>query len=197
MLGFSRELAAIGQAGITYSKDPHDRERFERLREMAGELLGLNGGMPDFRWPEEDGYDTPKVDVRAVVFHGDKVLLVKEVSSGAWTVPGGWADVNITPAGNAEKECFEESGFIVKATRLISIIDKEHAGYLRNANSIYKIFFLCEIIGGEARTSIESSGVGFFGLDELPELDADRIRETDLREAWERHLDPELPAGFN
>ncbi len=197
LLQFSRELAAIGQAGITYSRDPYDRERFVRLREMAGELLNLQDGLPDFTWPDENGYDTPKVDVRAVAFREGKVLLVKEKASGRWTVPGGWADVNVSPAANAEKECFEESGFVVKARRLVSAIDKEHAGYPPDANSIYKMFFLCEIIGGEATVSIESSAVGFFSLDDLPPLDGDRIREEDLVHAHRCHLDPSVETIFN
>lgn len=194
---FARELAAIGQAGITYSRDPYDRERFARLREMAGEVLGWNGGPVDFRWPEESGYDTPKVDVRAVVFRGSEVLLIKEAATGLWTFPGGWADVNLSPAENAVKECFEESGYVVEARRLVSVIDKDKAGYPRNANSIYKMFFLCEIVGGEPRTSHESLEVGFFDIDDLPPLDPHRGREVDVREAYARHLDPALDPVFN
>ena len=197
LLEFARELAAIGQAGITYSKDPYDRERFVRLREMAGELLALPDYSPDFKWPDEIGYDTPKVDVRAVVFRGSEILLIKEAATGLWTLPGGWADVNISPAENAEKECREESGYIVKATRVVSIIDKERAGYAPNANAIYKIFFLCDLIGGEPTTSHESLGVGFFDIDALPPLDLHRGREVDIRDAYARHLDPTLPPVFN
>ncbi|MGJ8634550.1 MAG: NUDIX hydrolase [Luteolibacter sp.] len=197
LLEFARELAAIGQAGITYSPDPFDRERFERLREMAGELLNMEGKVPEFCWPQDEGYDTPKVDVRAVVFRENEVLLVKEKSTGFWTVPGGWADVNLSPGQNAEKECEEESGFLVKAKRVVSIIDRERAGYPRHANSIYKIFFLCEITGGEARTSLESSAVGFFPLDDLPPLDAPRVREVDIRDAYARFLDDSLEVAFN
>ncbi|MEP2774375.1 MAG: NUDIX hydrolase [Luteolibacter sp.] len=197
LLQFSRELAAIGQAGITYSTDAYDRERFARLREMAGELLEISADVPSFTWPPEVGYDTPKVDVRAVVFRGDAVLLVKETRSGLWTVPGGWADVNFSPAQNAEKECWEESGYSVKAKSLVSVIDRDHAGYPRNANSIYKMFFLCEITGGEAASSIESSEVGFFPLDELPALDPDRIREVDIRHAYAHQTGDAAEVGFN
>ncbi len=197
LLEFARELAAIGQAGITYSKDPYDRERFVRLREMASEILQLPDHSPDFKWPDDVGYDTPKVDVRAVVFRGKEILLIKEAMTGLWTLPGGWADVNISPAENAEKECREESGYIVKAVRVVSVIDKDRAGYPRNANSIYKIFFLCKMIGGEATTSHESLDVGFFDLDDLPPLDPHRGREVDIRDAYARHLDPTLPPVFN
>jgi ADP-ribose pyrophosphatase YjhB (NUDIX family) len=197
LLEFARELAAIGQAGITYSKDPYDRERFVRLREMAGELLRLPDYSPDFKWPDDVGYDTPKVDVRAVVFKGETVLLIKETATGLWTLPGGWADVNLSAAENAEKECLEESGYIVKARSLVSLIDKDRAGYPKNLNSIYKIFFLCDLIGGTPTLSIESSGVEFFDIRALPPLDPHRAREEDILKAYERHLNPELPPVFN
>lgn len=197
LLEFARELAAMGQAGITYSKDPYDQERFVRLREMAGELLQISEYSPDFKWPDEIGYDTPKVDVRAVVFRGKEILLIKEAMSGLWTLPGGWADVNVSPAENAEKECREESGYLVKATRPVSIIDKDRAGYPKNANAIYKIFFLCDLIGGEPKTSHESLEVGFFDIDQLPPLDPHRGREVDIRDAYARYLDPTLPPVFN
>ena len=197
LLEFARELAAIGQAGITYSRDPFDKERFVRLREMAAELLQLPDYSPDFKWPDDVGYDTPKVDVRAVVFKDERVLLIKETASGLWTLPGGWADVNLSAAQNAEKECFEESGYIVKAKALVSVIDKDRAGYPRNANSIYKIFFLCELVGGVPTVSIESSGVEFFDIHELPPLDPHRARKEDILQAYERHLNPALPPVFN
>lgn len=197
LLEFARELAAIGQAGITYSKDPYDRERFVRLREMASEILQLPEYSPDFKWPDDFGYDTPKVDVRSVVFREDQVLLILETQTGLWTLPGGWADVNISPAENAEKECFEESGYIVKAKSVVSVIDKDRAGYPRNVNSIYKIFFLCEMIGGTATTSIESSGVDFFPIHDLPDLDPHRARKEDILQAYERYLDTTLPPIFN
>ncbi len=197
LLRFSRELAAIAQAGLAYSRDPYDLERFARLREMAGELLRLPEYSPDFRWPDELGYATPKVDVRAVVFRAGQVLLIKESASGKWTVPGGWADVNLSPARNVEKECREETGFEVKAVRLVSVLDRDAAGYPKNAHSIYKLFFLCEITGGAACTSLESSEVGFFGTDALPELDPDRVREEDIRHALELARHPERPPKFN
>ena len=94
---------------MTYSTDPFDRERFHRLREIASEVMRV-AGKAEFQWPTEIGYTTPKVDVRGVVFRDAEVLLIKEASSGKWTLPGGWADVNLTPAENVERECLEETG---------------------------------------------------------------------------------------
>ncbi|PTX96954.1 ADP-ribose pyrophosphatase [Spartobacteria bacterium LR76] len=197
LLEVSRELAAISQAGLAFSKDPFDRERFNRLREIAGEIMTAEIGRSGFRWPVESGYPTPKVDVRGAAFRGDSVLLVKESSSGLWTTPGGWADVNLSPAQNVEKEVLEESGYQVKAVAITSIIDRELAGFPVHTHSIYKIFFLCQIIGGEARTSIESTEIGFFRVDALPPLDRDRVSTEEIRRAHAFHKNAARPCYFN
>lgn len=197
LLDFSRELAAIGQAGLTYSKDPFDRERFARLREMASELLQTPEQVPLFRWPDEKGYSTPKVDVRGAIFKGDQVLLIKETSSGKWTLPGGWADVNHSPKENVERECKEETGYEVTATAITSVIDRERAGYPANAYTTYKLFFLCEIVGGAPQLNIESSGIEFFPLATLPELDAHRVSREDIERAYTFYQNGRGTVHFN
>jgi ADP-ribose pyrophosphatase YjhB (NUDIX family) len=196
MLEISRELAAMAQAGITYSMDPFDRERFHRLREIASEVL-RHAGTPDFEWPAEIGYSTPKVDVRGAVFRNVEVLLIKEASSGKWTLPGGWADVNLTPAENVEKEILEESGYEAKARLITAVLDRDRAGYPANPHAIYKIFFLCDLCGGEPHVSHEVAEVSFFPVNALPELDSHRSSAADILEAWKFFLSPSLPARFN
>lgn len=197
LLEISRELAALAQAGITYSKDHFDMERFRRIRILAGALLQTDDTKADFSWPDEIGYPTPKVDVRAVIFQDNRVLLIKEVSSGLWTLPGGWADVNFSPKENVERECKEETGYLVVATRLSGIIDRERAGYPTNVHTIYKMFFLCSIVGGEATPSVESSEIGFFPVDELPALDSHRSRREDIMHAWELFRGNSGDVAFN
>ena len=196
MLEISRELAAIAQAGITYSADPFDKERFHRLREIASEVLG-HAGQADFEWPTEIGYTTPKVDVRGAVFRNGEVLLIREASSGKWTLPGGWADVNLTPAENVEKECLEESGYEVKARLITAIVNRDRAGYPAHPHAIYKIFFLCDLCGGAPRVSHETTEVAFFPIDALPELDPHRSSALEIEEAWRSFLTPSLPTRFN
>ena len=196
MLEISRELASIAQAGITYSADPFDKERFYRLREIASEVL-RHAGQADFEWPAEIGYATPKVDVRGAVFRNGEVLLIKEASSGKWTLPGGWADVNLTPAENVEKECLEESGYEVKARLITAIVDRDRAGYPTHPHAIYKIFFLCDLCGGAPRVSHETTEVAFFPIDALPELDPHRASALDIQQAWRFFLTPSLPTRFN
>jgi ADP-ribose pyrophosphatase YjhB (NUDIX family) len=196
LLELSRELAAIAQSGLTYSRDPFDLGRFARLREMAGELLQTSG-LPDFRWPDETGYPTPKVDVRGAIFQEGRVLLIREASTQLWTLPGGWADVNESPGENIERECREETGYEVTAVALTSVIDRERAGFPRNAHSIYKLYFLCEITGGNPAPGLESSEIEFFAMASLPELDLHRCRQEDIEQAYAVHQNRATAVAFN
>ncbi len=153
--------------------------------------------MPEFRWPLEPGYLTPKVDVRCVVFRDSEVLLVKERASGCWTLPGGWADVNYSPGENAEKECVEESGYVVKARRVVSVKDRDRAGYPPNPHAIYKVYVLAELLGGESQTSVETSDVGFFPIGDLPDLDLERTSAEEIERAFAMTTDSSLPTTFN
>ncbi|PTX91980.1 ADP-ribose pyrophosphatase [Verrucomicrobia bacterium LW23] len=184
LLDISREIAAIAQTGLTYTKDPYDSDRFKRLHQIANELLEDPERAPAFRWPEEIGYPTPKVDVRGVIFKGPQVLLIKEAVSQLWTLPGGWADVNLTPRENVERECWEETGYRVTATALVSVIDRERAGYPRFAYTVFKMFFLCTIVSGTATPSLESSHIEFFDIDCLPEMDLHRSHPVDIERAY-------------
>ena len=196
LLDIARELRAIAQGGLTYSKDPFDRDRFTRLNELSSLLLQSEGKCPDFVWPVEMGYPTPKLDVRGAVIHDNKILLVKEASSGRWTLPGGWADVNATPAENVEREVLEESGYKVRAKKLINLVDRNRSGFPPHPEYIYKLHFLCELIGGEPQVSLETSEVGFFTFDNLPELDLGRIRQKDIALAFEVYRNPENGYAF-
>ena len=118
------------------------------------------------------------------MFVDQKVLLIQESSSRKWTLPGGWADVNFSPAENVERECLEVTGYIVKARMLTSVIDRDKAGYPRNINTIYKLFFLCDLLGGEARISIERDQVEFHPVKDLPELDPHRVMKQDIELAY-------------
>lgn len=180
LLHLSRELAALAQAGITYAADHYNKDRYARIHAIASEILQIAKPLPDFQWPLEHGYPTPKVDVRGLVFRGDEILLVKETSTGRWTAPGGFAEVNVSPAENVEKEVREESGYIVKARQLTSVVDKERAGYPPDTLSIYKLYFLCDLLGGAPSPSVETTEVGFFPLKALPELDLHRVSRDEI-----------------
>lgn len=195
-IALSRELKSIADAGLRYGENPFDRERYERILEIAS--LPMQVTAPDFQWPQEFGYATPKVDVRGAVFDEEnRILLVREASNGLWTLPGGWADLNQSPSANVIKEMREESGLIVEVTKLISCWDKDLHDHPRQPEHVYKMLFLCRRTGGEPATNHETSGVAWFHAHELPELCPHRSGRDYLHQAWAHQADPSLPTSFD
>lgn len=188
LMEWARELRAIGQTGLNYSDSEYERERYERVRRIAADILARASTLEPGEAVELDAADfaylTPKVDVRGVVFRGDRVLLVREVADeGRWTVPGGWADVNDAPSEAVVREIAEESGYEARPVSLLAVYDREKQGHVPPYPvHVYKLFFHCEITGGSPATDHETSGVGFFDVDDLPELSVARVTEAQLRQ---------------
>ena len=176
-LEWAKELQFIAQAGLTYTKDPFDKERFERVREIAAEIVSLQGGLPlaqvKVLFCNESGFLTPKLDTRAAIFKDDKILLVEE-NDGTWSLPGGWVDVMETVKSNTVKEVKEEAGLDVEAVRVIALHDRNLHNQPLYAYNVCKVFVLCEVKGGCFHPNIETIGSGYFGLDELPPLSVDK-----------------------
>jgi len=185
-LEWAKRVQAISQAGLAYSKDMYDLERFEQLRELSVEIMQAytDAGTEKIRtlFAAEEGYATPKVDVRGVVFRGERMLLVREKQDGAWSLPGGWADIGLSPSETAVKEVREEAGLEVRTVRLLGILDNRGHGHPPSPWHVYKLFVLCEEAGGEAGAGLETLEVGFFAEDELPELSPERNTPDQL--AW-------------
>ncbi|MFF2480250.1 NUDIX hydrolase [Paenibacillus sp. NPDC058071] len=200
-LEWAKQIQAISQSGLAYVKDPYDKERYEQLRALSVEMLShyTTADTEQIRlaFASDRGYATPKVDVRAVVFQDDKLLFVKERSDGAWALPGGWADIGYTPAEVAVKEVKEESGYDTEALRLLAVFDKKRHDHPPDPFHVYKIFILCRLVGGQAQTSIETSEVGFFGEDQLPELSASRNTEAQIRLMFDYYKNPGIPVAFD
>jgi ADP-ribose pyrophosphatase YjhB (NUDIX family) len=196
-----RELRAIAQTGLTFSQDPFDRQRYERIRELGAALIADGAGVDAERLLDlfrgDAGYATPKIDVRGAAFRDGRILLVREVSDGKWTLPGGWADVNQTPAECVVREVSEESGFTARAVKLAAVHDYQRRNRPRSLDSIYKLFFLCELTGGSARPSDETSEVGFFPLDDLPPLSLGRTNPGQIDLMFRHAADPTLAADFD
>lgn len=187
-LEWARELAAMAQTGLTYSKDPFDIARYERLQAIAAELIALNSS-GDYRRVHdlivsETCHPTPKIDVRVAVFQDDTVLLVRERSDGGWTPPGGWADPGESPREAAERETYEGSGYEVRATRLLAVYDRTKHPHPPLIYHAYTLFFTCEIVGGEARESNETNGVGFFPVVALPNLSLTRVTSAQIERLY-------------
>lgn len=147
----------------------------------------------------QEGYATPKIDVRGAVFREGRLLMVREVADeGRWTLPGGWADVNLTPAENVVREVREESGFRVRPRKLAAVWDRTRQGHVPKPFSAAKLFFLCEIEGGAAATSAETSEVAFFAEAEIPAfLSHDRILPRQIARMFAHWRDPALPTEFD
>jgi ADP-ribose pyrophosphatase YjhB (NUDIX family) len=201
-LTISRELQAISQAGLTFSKDSFDQQRYRRIRELAAMMMNQGSGTNSEKildlFTREVGYPTPKVDVRGAAFVDGKVLMVKEAADGRWTLPGGWADVNQSAAECVVREIAEESGFESRVLKLAAVWDYSKQGHRpRHPASIYKMFFICELTGGAPRPSVETTEVGFFARDCLPELSGGRITHDQVQKMFEHTLQPFLPAYFD
>lgn len=201
-LHWVRELQAIAQTGLAFSQDPYDLGRYQRLRAIAAEMFSAGSGAEFARvestFAQETGYATPKVDVRGAVFRDQRILLVQEASDGGWTLPGGWADVNQSVRECVEREIREESGFEARALKLAAVCDFRRQGHRSVLPfSIYKMFFVCELIGGEARTSIETSGVDFFDPDSLPPLSLGRTNPRQIALMFAHRQNPDLPTEFD
>jgi ADP-ribose pyrophosphatase YjhB (NUDIX family) len=200
-LELAREIQALSQTGLFYAENNFERERHRRLGEIAAEMvsdhssLELNELVDIF--DSQTGYATPRVDVRAAVFRDGKLLLVRERLDGGWTMPGGWADVGDIPSGAAEREVREEAGFLVKARKVIGIYDANRLGPLEIFHA-FKIVFLCDLLGGEARTSSETSEVRFFGREEIPiMLSGERTKPRHITDVFLVLDDPDRPTVFD
>lgn len=177
-LDWAIRIQSVAQSGLTYSKDKYDLERFQQLRELAAEIMCDYSGMPEERIVEwfcsENGYQTPKIDVRAAVVEEGRILLVKEQIDGKWSLPGGWAEVNLTLSENVVKEVKEEAGFSVEAQNLIAVLDAKKKNPVQLPYGIYKIIVSCRRTGGSFVPNIETSECAFFLPEELPELSLGR-----------------------
>jgi ADP-ribose pyrophosphatase YjhB (NUDIX family) len=206
-LGWAKRLRAIAQTGNAYSRDPYDLERFAEVNGIAERMLAALVDVPPARisgiFLPERGYPTPKLDVRGGVFRAGasgepEVLLVREAADGRWSLPGGWADEHDSPRRSIEREVVEESGYRVAAVRLVALKDRSlHPYRPPRLERIYKLFFLCEVLGGEAAPSLETTDAGFFALDALPDLSEGRTLAEDVAMLAGYHRQPELPVHFD
>ncbi len=171
-LKWAIEIQSLAQAGLAYTDNVYDIERYERLREIAAEILAeksdLNTEQVKGLFCNETGYQTPKLDTRAAIFKDDKILLVHE-NNGTWSLPGGWCDVLESVGSNTIKEVKEETGLDVKAVKLISVQDRNKHNKPIYAYGVCKVFVLCDLIGGQFMENIETTEIQYFSLEEIPE----------------------------
>jgi ADP-ribose pyrophosphatase YjhB (NUDIX family) len=203
LLGWARQLQALAQSGLAYGDvSQYDRERYEAVRRIAAEMLAAGDGVEPAQLAEllarETGYATPKLDVRGVVFADDRVLLVREVADGLWTLPGGWADVGDSPTEAAEREVLEESGYRTRAVKLLALLDRDKHEHPPHPWHIWKAFLLCELLDDTREPlGTETDDIGFFALDALPPLSVGRVTRAQLARFFDHRSHPEWPTDFD
>jgi len=184
-LNFAKKIQSIAQIGLAYGNNPYDIERYEQLRLISFEMMEALGNIPVEKiaglFENEHGYQTPKVDVRGVIFRDNKILMVQEKADQGWTLPGGWADIGLTPNEIAVKEVWEESGLEVKATRLLAILDKKCHPHPPSPWHVYKVFILCQETGGTLQAGMETMDAKFFALSDIPILSTERVTADQLK----------------
>jgi ADP-ribose pyrophosphatase YjhB (NUDIX family) len=194
-------LQALSQNGLTYAEDPFDVERYEAIHQISTEMLTNISSLSHKEilelFVQEKGYATPKMDVRAGVIKEGKILMVREKSDGLWSLPGGWADVNLSPSESIEKEIREESGYIAKARKLVALYDLRKHSHPTHFYHIYKSLFLCDLEGGEPQINIEISAIDFFAPDDLPPLSLPRVVPSQIAKLFEHYANPDLPTEFD
>jgi len=199
-LEWAREIYSLSQVGLTYTKNEFDLERYKRLQEIAAEILSSQSKLATESVLEsfsmQSGYVTPKIDVRGAVIRDSKILLIQERMDGKWAMPGGWADLGNAPASVAEREVWEESGFRVKAEKVVAVIDANRIQPMEFYHA-YKIIFLCTLLDGEPRISYETLAVDFFDLNNLPPLSMYRTNENMLREVFAHVENLDRPTLFD
>jgi len=192
LLRWSHALAAIARTGIGFTASAFERERYEEVLAVAGEIAAVaqecataadrpcaaGRAATDFvtEWladvrPGVAGYVTPRLSVGAIVGNrAGELLLVQRRDSGVWLYPTGWADVGYSAAEVAVKEVAEETGVACEPVGLAMVLDGLRLGFSRSP--IYSLVFHCRLVGDEPTLRphlLECSDAGWFGPDALPE----------------------------
>ncbi len=200
-LEIAREIQQLSQTGLAFANNDYEKERYKRLNEITSEIIEHHTDLEKESLHKvlmnQPGYATPKVDVRAAVIKDGKILLVQESTDNCWAMPGGWADIGNLPSEVASRECKEESGYDVKPIKVVGVFDANRSGRPLEFFHAFKVIFLCELIGGEAKPSNETLDVQFFDFDDLPSLSLNRTNEKHLNEIKLHLSNPERKTFFD
>ena len=199
-MDWAREIFSLSQSGLTYSGNEYDIERYKRLQAITAEIIASESEISKESvldsFSMQAGYITPKVDVRGAVIRDGKILLIQERADGMWAMPGGWADLGNSPASVAEREVWEESGYRVKAEKVVAVIDANRIEPFEFYHA-YKLIFLCRHLDGEPRISYETLAVDFFDPNHLPPLSSYRTNENMVQEVFAHVQNPNRATAFD
>lgn len=201
LIAWAKEIQALAQSGLYYTKDKFDRERFERLRVIASEMVADRSELPVEKVQElfagDVGYQTPKLDTRAAIFNDRGEILLVEESDHTWSLPGGWVELNLSVAENTVKEVQEEAGLTVKPLRLIAVQDRDKHNLPKYIYGVTKIFVLCENLGGHFEANLETLQTAYFSLDNLPELAEAKNNRQQIELCFNALADPQWQVVFD
>lgn len=201
LINWARELQSLAQTGLAFAQTEYEIDRYSRIMKISAEMISNSTQFDNDKLfsilMEQPGYATPKVDVRTAIVKDNKILLVKEINDGKWAMPGGWMDVGDYPAAAAEREAKEESGFEVKAKKVVGVYDANRNGSPMEFFHAVKIVYLCDIIGGEPAASKETSEVQFFSFDNLPPFSENRTNKKHIDDILKCLNDKEFQAAFD
>jgi len=197
---WAKRLSAVAQNGLTYAQNVFDRERYNSVRNIAAEIMAAHTGVDtdtvlDF-FAREDGYATPKVDVRAVVFRAAALLFVKEPEDGRWSLPGGWADVGESPSEAVVREVLEEAGYETRAVKLLAVYDRNKHDHPPISHHAYKLFIRCEPLSSSPTASAEAEAK-FFEEGAIPELSVTRVTTAQIARLFDHYRHPDWPADLD
>lgn len=177
-------MLALIQSGLAYTTDVFDRDRYQKLQTLLIEQMAntSTASVDDLTasLTQDSGYITPKLDVRGLIRHGDQFLLVQDIRTKLWALPGGFADVGDSPVENVQREVWEETGRHVDVQGLLTIFDTARRPDIPQLFQYYKLVFACEIIDGQFEPNIEVAQTAYFTLDNLPPLSENRTTEAQL-----------------
>jgi ADP-ribose pyrophosphatase YjhB (NUDIX family) len=200
-LEWAQRLQALSQTGLAFTTNPFDIVRYKEIQEIAAEIFTgyteVDQAVVLGIFQDQAGYTTPKVDSRGVIFQDGKILLVKELSDGAWTLPGGWVDVNEPPSLAVEREVREEAGYVVKASKLLAVYDRNQHGHPPYPFHAYKLFFLCDLMEKTEADALETSDASFYSEDSIPPLSLTRTTMEEVSRMFEHHRHPDWPTDFD
>lgn len=190
-LDWAVELQSLAQAGLFYTKDPFDKERYARIREITAEMLSAKTGVPVEKVKDifctDTGYQTPKLDTRSAIFNDRGQILLVQENDGRWSLPGGWVDVNVSVMENAAKEVQEEAGLQVKVDRVIAVQDREKHNRPIYAYKVCKIFLHCTVLSGAFQENIETVGSAYFDRTALPPLAEEKNNREQVQMCFDAH----------
>ena len=183
LLSWAVELQSLAQTGLFYCRDKFDEERFTRIREISAEMVSYKCDVPIEKVKDifcsDTGYQTPKIATRAAIFDGNKILLVQE-SDGRWTLPGGWCDVDQSPAENIVKEVKEEAGLDIVIDKVIAVLDRAKHNQPQYIYGVTIIFYLCLVKSGQFVQNIETIDSKYFSENDYPKLAEEKSNAEEI-----------------